>query len=203
MAKRGQTLPTRSNAAAAPQGVLDERMAETGDNWRLVYKSLLLLEYMVKHGPVVGPRRHVMSLVRHGAARHGAAGVHGKTRPGDAQPKRIAVALPSDCLRRLEMLPLSSNPALIHPTHSQRIADAILSNRLHRLEMLRENFEYKDPTGRDQVGAQPRLSLSGQLHSHTRTWSVRGRPLVRLVLCWRRPLVPHLLLADNYPPSNH
>jgi hypothetical protein len=28
-------------------------MAEVGDNWRLVYKSLLLLEYMVKHGPAV------------------------------------------------------------------------------------------------------------------------------------------------------
>jgi hypothetical protein len=36
-----------------PQGVIDERMKETGENWRLVYKSLLLLEYMVKHGPLV------------------------------------------------------------------------------------------------------------------------------------------------------
>ncbi|KIY93650.1 hypothetical protein MNEG_14314 [Monoraphidium neglectum] len=64
-------------------GVLDMRMAEVGDNWRLVYKSLLLLEYMVKHGPA-------------------------------------------------------------------RIADALLSNRLHRLEMLKEGFEYKEPSGRDQ-----------------------------------------------------
>lgn len=40
-------------ATARPQGVLDERMKETGENWRLVYKSLLLLEYMVKHGPLV------------------------------------------------------------------------------------------------------------------------------------------------------
>jgi hypothetical protein len=39
--------------ATISQGVLDERLKETGENWRLVYKSLLLLEYMCKHGPLV------------------------------------------------------------------------------------------------------------------------------------------------------
>jgi hypothetical protein len=35
------------------QGIVDQRMQETPENWRLVYKALLLLEYMVKHGPMV------------------------------------------------------------------------------------------------------------------------------------------------------
>ena len=35
------------------QGILDQRLQESAENWRLVYKSLLLLEYMVKHGPMV------------------------------------------------------------------------------------------------------------------------------------------------------
>jgi hypothetical protein len=35
------------------QGVVDQRMSEGPDNWRLVYKTLLLLEYMLKHGPLV------------------------------------------------------------------------------------------------------------------------------------------------------
>jgi hypothetical protein len=35
------------------QGIVDQRLQETPENWRLVYKALLLLEYMVKHGPMV------------------------------------------------------------------------------------------------------------------------------------------------------
>eukprot|EP00882_Tetradesmus_deserticola_P033875 GHRQ01038729.1.p1 GENE.GHRQ01038729.1~~GHRQ01038729.1.p1 ORF type:complete len:139 (+),score=47.02 GHRQ01038729.1:212-628(+) len=34
-------------------GVADQRLSEGPDNWRLVYKTLLLLEYMLKHGPLV------------------------------------------------------------------------------------------------------------------------------------------------------
>ncbi|KAF6244132.1 hypothetical protein COO60DRAFT_1708114 [Scenedesmus sp. NREL 46B-D3] len=33
-------------------GVVDQRLSEGPDNWRLVYKTLLLLEYMLKHGPL-------------------------------------------------------------------------------------------------------------------------------------------------------
>lgn len=40
-------------ASLIQQGILDQRLQETAENWRLVYKSLLLLEYMVKHGPLV------------------------------------------------------------------------------------------------------------------------------------------------------
>ena len=36
-------------------GVLDMRLQEKGENWRLAYKSLLLMEYMAKHGPLVRP----------------------------------------------------------------------------------------------------------------------------------------------------
>lgn len=39
------------------QGITDQRLQETPENWRLVYKALLLLEYMVKHGPMVRPSR--------------------------------------------------------------------------------------------------------------------------------------------------
>lgn len=35
------------------QSVCDQRLSEGPDNWRLVYKTLLLLEYMCKHGPLV------------------------------------------------------------------------------------------------------------------------------------------------------
>lgn len=38
---------------ACAQGVVDQRLAEGPDNWRLVYKTLLLMEYMLKHGPLV------------------------------------------------------------------------------------------------------------------------------------------------------
>lgn len=39
-------------------GVIARRLQDTGELWRHVYKSLLLLEYMLKHGPQkVGPRR--------------------------------------------------------------------------------------------------------------------------------------------------
>ena len=34
-------------------GVVDQRLSEGPENWRLVYKALLLLEYMCKHGPMV------------------------------------------------------------------------------------------------------------------------------------------------------
>ena len=34
-------------------GVLDTRLQARGENWRLAYKSLLLMEYMAKHGPLV------------------------------------------------------------------------------------------------------------------------------------------------------
>lgn len=40
--------------ACLAQGVVDQRLSEGPDNWRLVYKTLLLLEYMLKHGPMVG-----------------------------------------------------------------------------------------------------------------------------------------------------
>ena len=32
-------------------GVLARRLQDEGENWRHVYKTLLLLEYMCKHGP--------------------------------------------------------------------------------------------------------------------------------------------------------
>ena len=32
-------------------GVLARRLQDQGEDWRHVYKSLLLLEYMAKHGP--------------------------------------------------------------------------------------------------------------------------------------------------------
>ena len=32
-------------------GVIARRLQSEGENWRHVYKSLLLLEYMTKHGP--------------------------------------------------------------------------------------------------------------------------------------------------------
>ena len=32
-------------------GVIARRLQDTGELWRHVYKSLLLLEYMLKHGP--------------------------------------------------------------------------------------------------------------------------------------------------------
>jgi hypothetical protein len=35
------------------QGIVDQRLQESPENWRLVYKALLLLEFMVKHGPMV------------------------------------------------------------------------------------------------------------------------------------------------------
>ena len=31
--------------------MLAKRLQDEGENWRHVYKSLLLLEYMTKHGP--------------------------------------------------------------------------------------------------------------------------------------------------------
>lgn len=37
------------------QGVVDQRLTEPPENWRLIYKTLLLLEYMCKRGPLVGP----------------------------------------------------------------------------------------------------------------------------------------------------
>jgi hypothetical protein len=33
--------------------VIDQRLSESPESWRLVYKALLLLEYMLKHGPMV------------------------------------------------------------------------------------------------------------------------------------------------------
>ena len=32
-------------------GVIARRLQDQGEDWRHVYKSLLLLEYMAKHGP--------------------------------------------------------------------------------------------------------------------------------------------------------
>ncbi len=34
-------------------GVIGRRLQSTGDNWRHVYKSLILLDYLLKHGPTV------------------------------------------------------------------------------------------------------------------------------------------------------
>ena len=31
--------------------VIARRLTESGDNWRHIYKALLLLEYLVRHGP--------------------------------------------------------------------------------------------------------------------------------------------------------
>lgn len=36
-----------------PQGILDQRLNERDENWRLCYKALLLLEYLCKQGPYV------------------------------------------------------------------------------------------------------------------------------------------------------
>lgn len=36
-----------------PQGIIDQRLMERNENWRLCYKALLLLEFMIKHGPMV------------------------------------------------------------------------------------------------------------------------------------------------------
>ena len=38
-------------------GVIARRLQDTGEAWRHVYKSLLLLEYMLKHGPQKVPTR--------------------------------------------------------------------------------------------------------------------------------------------------
>lgn len=35
-----------------PQQVIEQRLLESRENWRLVYKALLLLEYLCKHGPM-------------------------------------------------------------------------------------------------------------------------------------------------------
>ncbi len=35
------------------QGIVDQRLSESPENWRLVYKTLLLLEFMCKRGPTV------------------------------------------------------------------------------------------------------------------------------------------------------
>jgi ENTH domain len=51
-------------------GVIARRLQDTGELWRHVYKSLLLLEYMLKHGPQkVGSIQHYhvwLSSVRRG-----------------------------------------------------------------------------------------------------------------------------------------
>ena len=84
----GKVMQDITSAAFTPEGlhqilgVLDERMRATGEAWRHVYKSLLLLEYMAKHGPL-------------------------------------------------------------------RVAELLLGGRMHRLEALRDGFEYKDAAGRD------------------------------------------------------
>lgn len=39
-------------------GVVGRRLQSTGEDWRHVYKSLLLLDYLLKHGPTV--RMHVV-----------------------------------------------------------------------------------------------------------------------------------------------
>ena len=35
-------------------GILAKRFQEKDERWRMCYKALLLLEYLVKHGPLVG-----------------------------------------------------------------------------------------------------------------------------------------------------
>ena len=38
-------------------GVLHGRLQERGENWRMCYKALLVLEYLCKQGPLVGHTR--------------------------------------------------------------------------------------------------------------------------------------------------
>ncbi len=57
MAKRSCLFAEITRAAYAIEsyrqimGVLARRLQDQGEDWRHVYKSLLLLEYMAKHGP--------------------------------------------------------------------------------------------------------------------------------------------------------
>jgi hypothetical protein len=47
-----------------PQNVLSERLSMAGENWRLCYKALLLLEFLVKQGPLVCARLYVCVCLR-------------------------------------------------------------------------------------------------------------------------------------------
>lgn len=44
-------------------GIITQRLHDGGENWRHVYKALLLLEHLVKHGPQAPP--HPLSTKTH------------------------------------------------------------------------------------------------------------------------------------------
>eukprot|EP00877_Chromochloris_zofingiensis_P013831 jgi/Chrzof1/8701/Cz03g21060.t1 len=54
----GSVMSEIAQGAYKPDGfrqimaIVDQRLMETEDNWRLVYKALLLLEYLCKQGPM-------------------------------------------------------------------------------------------------------------------------------------------------------
>ena len=64
--------------------VISERLQMRDENWRLCYKALLLLEFLVKHGPLVGsqqcmrqgPGQRVDCSTRHPNCMHMAACMH-------------------------------------------------------------------------------------------------------------------------------
>lgn len=70
--------------------VVSERLQMRDENWRLCYKALLLLEFLVKHGPWVGgtgPK--LLRLVRSDRVHHAGYCVP----PYDVNPKSKLVAL--------------------------------------------------------------------------------------------------------------
>ena len=57
----GSAMQELAGAAQDPEnysqimGILHQRLQEKGENWRLCYKALLVIEYLCKHGPLVRP----------------------------------------------------------------------------------------------------------------------------------------------------
>lgn len=73
--------------------------------------------------------------------------VHASTEP----PERSKPSPPPKrCITSLHLNTSSHHCAASTPP-PQRVADALLSGRMYKLEALKENFEYKDPAGRDHV----------------------------------------------------
>ena len=59
-------------------GVIARRLQDIGEAWRHVYKSLLLLEYMLKHGPQKVSRGYFSGLYKQDVSAANHAGPPGK-----------------------------------------------------------------------------------------------------------------------------
>jgi hypothetical protein len=81
----------------ALQGIVDQRLQESPENWRLVYKALLLLEFMVKHGPMVSHRWTLknirIKMLLCPALVHHVTGAH----TADRQPQHAGCRAPKSC----------------------------------------------------------------------------------------------------------